>query len=201
MIFDENAYEQFVEIELTQENLSFYEESYFSNNIEFTTPEWEFKFFYSLAKHFIDYYKQNATPIKNVLFVSKDEYYKPIYYSLKAIDVLSNRKVGFQLNDYIKRAYVKLGNYYANQYRNYEAIDCYNQALYYAPNFDMAIANRILAFEKIECLHYYIDSQQLLKYLTNTYNSIQPRKMEAGRYLFELKSATTTILLGKLKNI
>ncbi len=187
MVFDEEKYAEFIEMEITQKNLDFYEEKYLSNNLKFNSIELEFEFLYSLSKHFIDFFSMETNRIQNALFLKKDEFYKPIFYTLKAIDVLNSNVLNCPIDEYIKRAYVNLGNYFANQYRIYEALECYNKALHFDLYFDMANANRLLAFEKIECLNYYVDNQKLFYYLANEYSILDTKNMEAGNEFFSLK--------------
>lgn len=187
IVFDEEKYEEFIAIEINQTNLDFYEEKYLSNNIKFISLELEFEFLYSLSKHFIDFFSVDANRIQNSLFLQKDEFYKPIFYTLKAIDLLNSNTVTFPIEEYIKRAYVNLGNYFANQYRIYEALDCYNKALKYDLYFDMANANRLLAFEKTECLTDYVDNQKLFYYFADEYGVLDTKNMEAGNDFFEFK--------------
>ena len=189
MLFDDYKYEEFIEMNITRENLDFYEEKYLSNSIRFSSLEVEFKFLYSLAKHFIDFYSRNINRIQSAIFLKKDEYYKPIFYVLKAIDILNSNVVDGPIDEYKKRAYVNLGNYFANQYRIYEALDCYNKALQCDMHFDMAKANRLLAFEKTECLTYYVDNEKLFYYFSNGYGTLDVRNMEAGNELYSAKKA------------
>ena len=200
--FTYKDYMDFVNISLTEENVNKYEFQYISGELTFSPTTLEINFLYSLAIHYMDIFIKTDKGRYNALFLKEDKYYKPIFYSLKAVELFK------QFNNYseeyieiIKRIYTNLGNYYANQFRVYEALECYNNALCYDFYFEMAKANKLVCIEKIEGIKYYVDNAKLLYYLCDEYSVLETNHLEDGNEFFNNKKKHYKLLFKKtIKN-
>lgn len=200
--FTYKDYMDFVNISLTEENVNKYEFQYISGKLTFSPTTLEINFLYSMAIHYMDIFIKTDKGRYNALFLKEDKYYKPIFYSLKAVELFK------QFNNYseeyieiIKRIYTNLGNYYANQFRVYEALECYNNALFYDFHFEMAKANKLVCIEKIEGIKYYVDNAKLLYYLCDEYSVLETKYLEDGNEFFNNKKKHYEFLFKKaIKN-